>query len=64
MNVSKRRDSDVNHHCHFCQVIANAEDSLKDFELRITELKTKGAALQADQISSNELLKLQVSYCI
>lgn len=43
------------------QVIANAEESLRDFEQRITELKTRGAALQADQISTNKILKLQVA---
>lgn len=43
------------------QVIASAEETLKDFEQRITELKTRGAALQADQISANKLLKLQVN---
>lgn len=45
----------------FPQVIAGAEESLKDFEQRITELKTRGAALHADQISINKLLKLQVT---
>uniref|UniRef100_A0A3Q3K5V9 SYNE1 n=1 Tax=Monopterus albus TaxID=43700 RepID=A0A3Q3K5V9_MONAL len=44
------------------EVIANAEENLKDFEQRITELKTRGTALQADQISTNKLLKLQDSY--
>lgn len=44
----------------FSQVIASAEDNLKDFEQKITELKTKGTLLQADQISTNKLLKLQV----
>lgn len=42
------------------QVIANAEENLKDFEQRISELKTRGGALQADQISTNKILKLQV----
>ncbi|KAJ0008745.1 hypothetical protein NQD34_016160 [Periophthalmus magnuspinnatus] len=44
------------------EVIANAEENLKDFEQRITELKTRGALLQADQLSINKLLKLQDSY--
>lgn len=48
----------------FSQVIASAEESLKDFEERITELKTRGSALHADQISTNKLLKLQVTYMI
>uniref|UniRef100_A0A1A8H4I9 Spectrin repeat containing, nuclear envelope 1b n=1 Tax=Nothobranchius korthausae TaxID=1143690 RepID=A0A1A8H4I9_9TELE len=44
------------------EVISSAEESLKDFEQRITELKTRGAVLQADQTSANKLLKLQDSY--
>uniref|UniRef100_UPI0037E92F69 nesprin-1 isoform X2 n=1 Tax=Semicossyphus pulcher TaxID=241346 RepID=UPI0037E92F69 len=44
------------------EVIDSAEESLKDFEQRITELKTRGTALQADQISTNKILKLQDSY--
>lgn len=43
------------------QVIANAEENLKDFEQRISELKTTGGALQADEISINKILKLQVT---
>lgn len=43
------------------QVIANAEENLKDFEQRISELKSRGGALQADQISTNKILKLQVT---
>lgn len=43
------------------QVIVSAEESLKDFEQRITELKTRGAALQVDQVSTDKLLKLQVT---
>lgn len=47
---------------YLSKVIASAEESLKDFEQRITELKSRGAALQADQISTNKILKLQVCY--
>jgi len=43
-------------------VIGSAEESLKDFERRITELKARGAALQVDQMSTNKILKLQVTY--
>jgi len=43
-------------------VIGDAEANLRDFEQRITELKTRGAGLQADQPSANKLLKLQVAY--
>ncbi|KAJ0062831.1 hypothetical protein NL108_008118 [Boleophthalmus pectinirostris] len=44
------------------EVIANAEENLRNFEQKITELKTRGASLQADQLSINKLLKLQDSY--
>ncbi|XP_037550764.1 nesprin-1 [Nematolebias whitei] len=44
------------------EVISSAEESLKDFEHRIMELKARGAALQADQMSTNKMLKLQDSY--
>ncbi|XP_073726049.1 nesprin-1 isoform X5 [Misgurnus anguillicaudatus] len=44
------------------ETIAEAEETLKDFEHKITELKAKGAELQPDQFSTNELLKLQDAY--
>ncbi|KTF86539.1 hypothetical protein cypCar_00031778, partial [Cyprinus carpio] len=44
------------------ETIAEAEETLKDFEHRITELKARGAELQLDQFSTNELLKLQDAY--
>ncbi|MED6238399.1 hypothetical protein ATANTOWER_020000, partial [Ataeniobius toweri] len=44
------------------EVIASAEDTLKDLEQRIIEFKTRGAGLQTDQISANKLFKLQDSY--
>jgi hypothetical protein len=34
---------------------------LRELELRITQLKTRGTELQAEQMSTNEMLKLQVS---
>lgn len=36
------------------------EESLRELEHKITDLKTRGAVLQPDQISNNELMKLQV----
>uniref|UniRef100_A0A3Q2ZAZ8 SYNE1 n=1 Tax=Hippocampus comes TaxID=109280 RepID=A0A3Q2ZAZ8_HIPCM len=38
------------------------EDNLKEFEKKIAELKSRGAALQADQISTDKILKLQDAY--
>lgn len=59
-DLQKATKKIYSHHIAISQVIASAEDSLKDFEQRITELKTRGAVLQVDQISTNKLLKLQV----
>ncbi|XP_061651777.1 nesprin-1 isoform X12 [Phyllopteryx taeniolatus] len=44
------------------QIIASTEDNLKEFEQKITELKSRGVALQADQISTDKILKLQDGY--
>ncbi|XP_029114386.1 nesprin-1 isoform X5 [Scleropages formosus] len=44
------------------EIIAEAEESLKEFEHRIAELKTRGDDMQPDQISTQELLKLQDIY--
>ncbi|TSO25166.1 Nesprin-1 [Bagarius yarrelli] len=44
------------------QTIAEVEESLRDLEHKITDLKTRGAVLQPDQISNNELMKLQDTY--
>ncbi|KAG1946578.1 nesprin-1 [Pimephales promelas] len=44
------------------ETIAEVEETLKDFEHRITELKARGAELHPDQFSTNELLKLQDAY--
>lgn len=60
LNSTSIENKKITHHPHFSQVIASAEDNLKEFEQRITELKTRGAALQADQMSTNKILKLQV----
>uniref|UniRef100_A0A3Q2Y288 KASH domain-containing protein n=1 Tax=Hippocampus comes TaxID=109280 RepID=A0A3Q2Y288_HIPCM len=40
----------------------HVEDSLKEFEQRVTELKTKAEGLQSDRLSHQELLKLQDAY--
>ncbi|KAJ4921305.1 hypothetical protein JOQ06_000785, partial [Pogonophryne albipinna] len=43
------------------EVISEAEETLRDFDQRISELKSRGAELQRDQISANKILKLQDS---
>lgn len=43
------------------QVLSEVEDSLREFEQRVSELKTRAEGLQSEQISSQELLKLQVT---
>lgn len=42
------------------QTLSEVEESLREFEQRVTELKTRAEGLQADQVSNQELLKLQV----
>lgn len=42
------------------QTLSEVEDSLREFEQRVTELKTRAEGIQSDQISNQELLKLQV----
>lgn len=37
------------------------EDSLREFEQKVTELKTRAEGLQSDSPSKQELLKLQVT---
>ncbi|XP_062293158.1 nesprin-1 isoform X4 [Scomber scombrus] len=44
------------------ETLSEVEDSLKEFEQRVTELKTRAEGLQSDQISNQELLKLQDAY--
>uniref|UniRef100_A0A3Q3Q2J9 KASH domain-containing protein n=1 Tax=Monopterus albus TaxID=43700 RepID=A0A3Q3Q2J9_MONAL len=44
------------------EALSDVEDSLKEFEQRIAELKTRAEARHSDQISHQELLKLQDAY--
>ncbi|KPP77537.1 nesprin-1-like, partial [Scleropages formosus] len=44
------------------EIITEAEESLRELEQRVTELKYKGETLQPDQICTQELLKLQEAY--
>lgn len=43
------------------QTLAELEDSLREFEQRLTELRSRADVLQSDQPSKQELLKLQVT---
>lgn len=44
------------------EALSEVEDSLREFEQRVTELKTRAEGLQSEQISHQELLKLQDAY--
>ncbi|CAL9692474.1 unnamed protein product [Knipowitschia caucasica] len=44
------------------ETLSEVEDSLKEFEQRVMELKAKAEGLQGDQISNQDLLKLQDMY--
>ncbi|XP_057678025.1 nesprin-1 isoform X5 [Corythoichthys intestinalis] len=44
------------------ETLSEVEDSLREFEQRVTELKTKAEGLQSDRLSHQELLKLQDTY--
>ncbi|XP_028460256.1 nesprin-1 isoform X2 [Perca flavescens] len=44
------------------ETLSEVEDSLREIEQRVTELKTRAEGLQSDQISNQELLKLQDAY--
>ncbi|XP_037304616.2 nesprin-1 isoform X8 [Pungitius pungitius] len=44
------------------ETLSEVEESLREFDQRVTELKTKAEGLQSDQISNQELLKLQDAY--
>ncbi|MCJ8736789.1 hypothetical protein PDJAM_G00016450 [Pangasius djambal] len=44
------------------ETIAEVEESLRELEHKITDLKTRGAVLQPDQSSNNKLMKLQDTY--
>ncbi|XP_071335456.1 nesprin-1 isoform X2 [Trachinotus anak] len=44
------------------EALSEVEDSLREFEQRVTELKTRAEGLQSEKIPSQELLKLQDAY--
>ncbi|XP_077443053.1 nesprin-1 isoform X2 [Stigmatopora argus] len=44
------------------EILSEVEDSLREFEQRVTELKTKAEGLHSDRLSHQELLKLQDTY--
>ncbi|KAK0149352.1 Nesprin-1 [Merluccius polli] len=44
------------------EALSEVEDSLREFEQRVAELKNKAESLQSDQVSKQELLKLQDAY--
>ncbi|XP_039981880.1 nesprin-1-like isoform X3 [Xiphias gladius] len=44
------------------EVLSEVEDSLREFEQRVTELKTRAEGLKPEQFSNQELLKLQDAY--
>lgn len=41
------------------QILAEAEDSLREFEQKVSEMRSRGETLQPNQLTQ-ELLKLQV----
>ncbi|KAI5615121.1 nesprin-1 isoform X2 [Silurus asotus] len=44
------------------ETLAEAEDSLREFEQKVCEIRTKGETLQSDPVTTQELLKLQDVY--
>uniref|UniRef100_A0A3Q3FN38 Spectrin repeat containing, nuclear envelope 1a n=1 Tax=Labrus bergylta TaxID=56723 RepID=A0A3Q3FN38_9LABR len=44
------------------ETLSEVEESLREFEQRVAELKTRAEGLQSDQISNQEFLKLQDAY--
>ncbi|KAK1888724.1 Nesprin-1, partial [Dissostichus eleginoides] len=44
------------------ETLSEVDDSLREFEQRVTEMKTREEVLQSDQIAHQELLKLQDAY--
>ncbi|XP_061127011.1 nesprin-1-like isoform X2 [Syngnathus typhle] len=44
------------------ETFSEVEDSLREFEQRVTELKTKAEGVQSDRLSHQELLKLHDAY--
>lgn len=43
------------------QTLSEVEDGLREFEQRVAELRSRAEGRQPDQISNQELLKLQVT---
>ncbi|XP_067272909.1 nesprin-1 isoform X4 [Pseudorasbora parva] len=44
------------------QILAEAEDSLREFEQKVSEMRSRGETLQPSQLCTQELLKLQDAY--
>ncbi|XP_026174038.1 nesprin-1 isoform X1 [Mastacembelus armatus] len=44
------------------EALSEVEDSLREFEQRVSELKTRAEGLHSDQIANQDLLKLQDAY--
>ncbi|XP_062858462.1 nesprin-1 isoform X4 [Trichomycterus rosablanca] len=44
------------------ETLAEAEDGLREFEQKVSEMRTKGETLQPDSVTTPELLKLQDVY--
>ncbi|KAF5900062.1 nesprin-1-like isoform X2, partial [Clarias magur] len=44
------------------ETLAEAEDSLREFEQKVCEMRTKGETLQSDPVTTQELLRLQDVY--
>ncbi|KAG7250390.1 hypothetical protein CRUP_003649, partial [Coryphaenoides rupestris] len=44
------------------EALSEVEESLREFEQKVAELKSKADGLQSDQLSKQELLKLQDAY--
>ncbi|XP_048062412.1 nesprin-1 isoform X1 [Megalobrama amblycephala] len=44
------------------EILAEAEDSLREFEQKVSEMRTRGETLQPSQLCTQELLKLQDAY--
>ncbi|XP_016311636.1 nesprin-1-like isoform X6 [Sinocyclocheilus anshuiensis] len=44
------------------EILAEAEDSLREFEQKVSEVRSRGETLQPNQLCTQELLKLQDAY--
>ncbi|KTG06491.1 hypothetical protein cypCar_00011069 [Cyprinus carpio] len=44
------------------EIVAEAEDSLREFEQKVSEMRSRGETLQPNQLCTQELLKLQDAY--